>query len=67
MQPLPQPPGNLFARILAFILSAALLVAGLMFSLAFLAIAAVAGLVLGGWFWWKTRALRRNMQAFNDD
>lgn len=66
MQPLPQPPGNLFARILAFILSAALLVAGLMFSLAFLAIAAVAGLVLGGWFWWKTRALRRNMQTFND-
>ena len=67
MQPLPQPPGNLLTRILAFILSAALLVAGLMFSLVFLAIAAVAGLALGGWFWWKTRALRRNMQTFNDD
>ncbi len=67
MQPLPQPPGNLLTRILAFILSAALLVAGLMFSLVFLAIAAVAGLALGGWLWWKTRALRRNMQAFNDD
>ena len=66
MQPLPQPPGNLLTRILAFILSAALLMAGLMFSLAFLAIAAVAGLALGGWLWWKTRALRRNMQTFND-
>ena len=43
MQPLPQPSGNLLTRILAFILSAALLVAGLMFSLVFLAIAAVAG------------------------
>ena len=66
MQPLPQPSGNLLTRILAFILSAALLVAGLMFSLVFLAIAAVAGLALGGWLWWKTRALRRNMQNFND-
>lgn len=66
MQPLPQPPANLFARILAFLLSAALLVAGVMFSLVFLAIAAVAGLCIGGWFWWKTRALRRDMQAFND-
>lgn len=66
MQPLPQPPANLFARILAFLLSAALIVAGVMFSLVFLAIAAVAGLLLGGWFWWKTRALRRDMRAFND-
>ena len=62
MQPLPQPPGNLLTRILAFILSAALLVAGLMFSLVFLAIAAVAGLALGGWFWWKTRALRKQIR-----
>ena len=28
---------------------------------------ALLGLALGGWFWWKTRALRRHMQAFNDD
>jgi membrane protein required for beta-lactamase induction len=66
MQPLPQPPANLFARILAFLLSAALIVAGVMFSLVFLAIAAVAGICIGIWFWWKTRALRRDMRAFND-
>lgn len=55
-----QPPG-LFAKLLAFLLSAAVVVIGLLFSLAALAVVAVAGLGLGGWLWWKSRALRRAM------
>ena len=33
-----------------------------MFSLVFVAVIAVLGLVAWGYFWWKTRALRRQMQ-----
>jgi uncharacterized protein HemX len=33
-----------------------------MFSLAALAVVAVGGALLGGWLWWKTRAVRKQMQ-----
>lgn len=64
---LPKPPANLFGRILAFVLSAALIVAGVMFSLIFLAVATVVGILFAGWFWWKTRTLRRNMETFKEN
>ncbi|MDD2883642.1 MAG: hypothetical protein PHT48_01205 [Dechloromonas sp.] len=50
---------SLPARILAFVLSIGLLVVGFMFSLIVLAVVAVLGALLAGWFWWKTRALRQ--------
>ncbi len=61
----PQPPGP-FAKLLAFMLSALLLVLAFMFSLVALAVVAVAGIALWGYIWWKTRALRRQMQAQRD-
>lgn len=53
---------SLLTRILAALVGVILLVVGLMFSLVLLAVLAVAGLVGLGWFWWKTRALRKTMQ-----
>lgn len=55
------PPGPI-ARLAAFILSAGFLVLAFMFSLVALAVVAVAGVMLGGWLWWKTRKLRKQMQ-----
>jgi Flp pilus assembly protein TadB len=55
------PPGPL-ARLVAFVLSAAFLVLAFMFSLVALAVVAVLGVALGGWLWWNTRALRKQMQ-----
>lgn len=54
---------SLLSRIAAFLLTGVLLVLGFMFSLVALAIVAVAAIGLGGWFWWKTRALRKQMRA----
>lgn len=60
---LPRSSGqNWLSRLLAFILSAGLLVLGFMFSLVALAVVAVAGVILGGWLWWKTRQLRKQMR-----
>lgn len=56
-----KPPG-LLAKLLAFLLSAALFVLAFMFSVVALAVVAVVGLGVAGWFWWKTRALRRQMR-----
>ncbi len=59
---LDRPPQGPLAKLLAFILSAAFLVLAFMFSLVALAVVAVLGLALGGWLWWKTRSLRKQMQ-----
>lgn len=58
----PASQQSLPAKILTLLLSAALLVLGFMFSLVALAIAAIVVLGLGGWFWWKTRALRKALR-----
>ena len=60
-------PQGFFGKILAFLLSAALLVAGLMFSLVAVAAVAVIGLGLGGWLWWKTRTLRQQMRQMQQE
>ena len=59
---LARAPQGPLAKVLAFILSAAFLVLAFMFSLVALAVVVVLGLALGGWLWWKTRALRKQMQ-----
>lgn len=51
----------MFRQLFAIIAGAALLVLGLMFSVALFAFVAVAGLIAWGYFWWKTRALRKAM------
>lgn len=63
------PPGNkpgplrkVFVVVIA-ILFAALILA---FSAVFFVVALIAGTMIWGWFWWKTRALRKQMQAFSE-
>ena len=56
-----QPQGPL-ARIVAFVLGTILLVVGFMFSLVALAVVAVIVVIVGTWFWWKTRAVRRQIE-----
>lgn len=57
-----QPAQGPFTKIIAFLLSAAFLTLAFMFSLVALAVVAVLGVGLGGWLWWKTRSLRRQMR-----
>ncbi len=57
----PQQPG-LIGKILAFIIAAAMLVLGFMFSLVALAVVVVGGLMVWGWLWWKTRAIRQQIR-----
>ncbi len=49
-------------RVLSYIATLALLCFALMFSFVVFAILAVLGVVVGAWFWWKTRALRRELE-----
>lgn len=49
------------SKLIAFVLSAGLLILAFMFSLVALAVVAVAGLILGGWLWWRTRKLRQEI------
>jgi Flp pilus assembly protein TadB len=59
------PPGPL-AKLVAFVLSAAFMVLAFMFSLVALAVVAVVGVALGGWLWWKTRVLRKQMAQMRE-
>ncbi|MBP9712465.1 MAG: hypothetical protein KBD60_02085 [Sterolibacterium sp.] len=58
-----RPAGNAgwLSRLLSYGLTLALLGLGLMFSFILFAVLAVVGVLVGGWFWWKTRALRREL------
>lgn len=53
------PLGQFFAALLGLLV----LGAALMFSLVFVAVLAVAGLVFWLYFWWKTRAIRKQFEA----
>lgn len=55
-------PQGLFGKILTLVVGGAFLVLAFMFSLVVLAVVAVGGLLLGGWLWWKTRAVRKVMR-----
>ena len=48
-------------RLLAAALTLGLFVAALVFASIFLAIATGAAIVIGGWLWWRTRGIRRDM------
>jgi hypothetical protein len=51
-------PG-LLNKLFALMVGATLLILGFMFSVVVLAIVAVLGVIGFGYFWWKTRALRK--------
>lgn len=50
-------------RLFGALAGVVLLVIGAMFSLVVLALALAVGLAVWGWFWWKTRALRRQIDG----
>jgi Flp pilus assembly protein TadB len=55
--------GGLLARILAAMVSIAVLVVGFMFSLLIFAVALAVGVIVFGWMWWKfRRAIREARQ-----
>ena len=57
-----RPAGRgLFGTLLALVTGTALLMLGFMFSLLVLAVVAIAGVLGFGYLWWKTRALRRQI------
>lgn len=57
------PESGPLAKLFSVILGAALLVVGFMFSLVVMSVAVVVGLVVWGWFWWRTRRLRQALRA----
>ena len=59
-------PRGPLAKLAAFVLSAVFLVLAFMFSLVALAVVAVVGVALGGWLWWKTRAMRKQMKEMRE-
>ena len=56
------PPGGPLGQALALMVAAILLVLGFMFSLVLLVVFVAVGLMLGAWFFWKTRHVRRAMR-----
>ncbi len=57
-----QKPQGVFARVLTAIVGVVVLIGAAMFSLVFLAVIAVAGLIFWIYFWWKTRAIRTQIE-----
>jgi hypothetical protein len=55
------PATGLLGKILTAVASAAVLVVAFMLSLLIFATVAAIALLIGGYLWWKTRALRRQM------
>jgi Flp pilus assembly protein TadB len=55
-------PASMAGRVLGFVGAVIAAILAFMFSLAALAVVAVGGALLGGWLWWKTRAVRKQMQ-----
>lgn len=56
-----RPPG-LLGRIIAAVVTVAVMVLGLMFSLAVFAIALALGVIVFGWLWWKLRRALKQAQ-----
>jgi hypothetical protein len=48
-------------RALAIVAGGVVLLAGLFVSAVVFSVLLVVGIVAGGWFWWKTRALRKQL------
>ena len=53
---------NPLTKVLTVVGTGLVVAIGVAFSLVFIAIAAVAGSVLVGYLWWRTRALRRSLR-----
>jgi len=54
--------GSFITKVIAIIVGGALLVSALVISIAFFAVAFLVAAVGFGYFWWKTRAIRRQVR-----
>jgi Flp pilus assembly protein TadB len=54
--------GGLVRGVAAALVAVVLAVTAVVFSVVVLAVVATLGLCIGGWLWWKTRALRRQLR-----
>lgn len=59
----PRKPQGVFAQVVTALVGAVVLIGAAMFSLVFLAVIAVAGLIFWAYFWWKTRAIRAQIES----
>jgi len=59
------PPGPL-QKLLALLVGTVLLILGFMLSVVVLAVVAVLGVIGFGYFWWKTRDLRKAMREHSE-
>ena len=57
-----RPPSGPLGKVAAAIVGVLAIAAGLMFSLVFVVVIAVVGIVVWAYFWWKTRDLRRRLR-----
>lgn len=55
--------GNAIARTVAVVAGVVMFASALVLSVAFFAVALAVVLLVGGYLWWRTRHLRRQMQA----
>lgn len=55
-------PVSLWQKVVGVAVAAGVFVLALTFSLVLFAVVATVGVVVGGWFWWKTRAFRKQMR-----
>jgi uncharacterized protein YneF (UPF0154 family) len=58
----PAPVAGMLGKLVAFVAGTALLTLAFVFSVVLLAALVTGGLVLFGYFWWKTRALRKRLR-----
>jgi flagellar biosynthesis component FlhA len=60
----PSTTSGLMRKLVALIVTAAMLGLVLMFSAVLLVIIMIVGTIAGAYLWWKTRELRKQMRAF---
>jgi len=59
----PTGAGGPLAKVLTWVVGGVALVGALVFSAALFVVLLVVGAAVGGWLWWQTRALRRQLRA----
>lgn len=64
---LPAGASGFLARAVAIAAGGLILLAGLFVSAVVFSVMLVVGLAAGGWLWWKTRHLRRDLRARMDE
>jgi membrane protein implicated in regulation of membrane protease activity len=59
----PRPPSSLLGKLVALVAGVILIFLGFMFSLVLLTVFVAVALMLGAWFFWKTRHVRKAMNS----